>query len=132
MTTQTNKLIFTKPNRLPKTSLSPVWFTAILDNCNKLTTSFTIMPSWGLSRSSFEKISLMLNNFCVSKCDFAKGLDFSAQLVKTFFSLCLPNIAAKRFYMILLKKEVRIHSFTLYFWSAHNLKSLLKFSSHTI
>ena len=59
--------------------------------------------------------SLMLNNFCVSKCDFAKDLDFSAQLVKTFFSLCLPNIAAKRFYMILLKKEVRIHSFTLYF-----------------
>lgn len=58
ITTQTKKLIFTKPNSLPKTSLSPVWFTAILDNCNKLTTSFTIMPSWGLSRSSFEKISL--------------------------------------------------------------------------
>ena len=46
----------------------------------------------------------MLNNFCVSKCDFAKGIDFSAQLVKAFFSLCLPNIAAKHFYLILLKK----------------------------
>ena len=58
MTIQTKNLIFIQQNSLPKTSLSPVWFTAILDNCNKLTTSFTITPSGGLSRSSFEKISL--------------------------------------------------------------------------
>lgn len=61
MTIQTYKLIFILPNSLPKTSLSPVWFIAILHNCNKLTTSFTIMPSCGLSRSSFEKISFNYN-----------------------------------------------------------------------
>lgn len=56
-TTQTKNLVI-QPNSLPKTSLSPVWFNAILDNCNKLTTSFTIMPSCGLPRSSLKKKNL--------------------------------------------------------------------------